>query len=82
MVFGKNQKVLNLDVETRLDTWVEPVHYFGLGLYTNENDPTVLTTGSAYIQDTFIEPDKYTIVNSSTNNGTSNGIALSQLLCW
>ncbi len=78
LTFTKNQNSLNVEVQTRLDTWVEPVQFFDLELYTNVNDKTVLTSGSAYIKDTFVEPDKYTITNTSISTGDDDAIAATQ----
>ena len=80
LTFSKNQKVLNVEVETRLDTWVEPVQFFDLGLYTNVNDQTVLATGTGFIKDTYVDPDYYTITNSSLSTGDPDAIATTQTL--
>ena len=80
LTFTKNQKTLEVEVETRLDTWVEPVQFFDLGLYTNVNDQTVLATGTAFVKDTYVEPDYYTVTNTSLQTGDPDGIALTQTL--
>ena len=78
LTFSKNQKTLDVEVETRLDTWVEPVQFFDLGLYTNVNDKTVLATGTAFIKDTYVDPDYYTVTNTSLQTGDPDAIATAQ----
>ena len=80
LVFNANQKVKTIEVQTKLDTWLESTEFFDLGLYKNAKTKEIVASSSAFIKDGDYKDDLFSITNDSTGGGDPDGISQSQNL--
>ena len=79
-MFQANQKTKTVEVQTKLDSWLETPEFFELGLYKNPLTKTIVASGNAFLADGDYKADYFWITNDSTSGGDSDAISVSQNL--